>query len=170
MVKQGIKKCNIRYRSLTNTTTDILSKGKADLIYLGREMIADPEWPIKAFKGKDKEIRPCIFCNFGCFDRMMNGQDIRCSVNASIGCEFQDKVRKPSRKARLLIVGGGPAGLQAACFAEERGYEVHLVEKKNRLGGKLHAAGCPEGKEQLRELCNYLIGRADNLEVRVYLC
>ncbi|HOG18221.1 MAG TPA: NAD(P)/FAD-dependent oxidoreductase [Syntrophales bacterium] len=148
---------------------EILAKGKADLIYLGRELIADPDWPIKASEGRDDEIRPCIFCNLGCFDRMMNGQEIRCAVNAAVGCEFRDRRRKRSRKKRLLIVGGGPAGLQAACFAAERGYEVHLMEKTARLGGKLHVAARPEGKEQLQSLCSYLIGRIEELGVQVHL-
>lgn len=148
---------------------EILSKGQADLIYLGRELIADPEWPIKASEGRDKEIRPCIFCNVGCFDRMMNGQEIRCAVNAMVGHEFRDKMRRHSPMKRLLIIGGGAAGLQAACFAAERGYEVHLAEITDRLGGKLHVASCPEGKEQLHDLCDYLIGRIEKLGVRVYL-
>ena len=148
---------------------EVLSKGKADLVYLGRELIADPEWPIKASEGRDKEIRPCIFCNLGCFDRMMNGQDIRCAVNVAVGHEFRDKGKIHSQKKRLLIVGGGPAGLQTACFAAERGYEVHLTEKTNRLGGKLHVASHPDGKEQLRDLFTYLIGRIEKLGVQVYL-
>jgi 2,4-dienoyl-CoA reductase-like NADH-dependent reductase (Old Yellow Enzyme family)/thioredoxin reductase len=150
---------------------DILSKGQADIVYLGRELIADPEWPVKAAQGREKEIRPCIFCNLGCFDRMMNGQEIRCAVNATVGCEFRDKRKKHSHspQRRLLIVGGGPAGLQTACFAAERGYEVHLTEKTSRLGGKLYVASRPEGKEQLQDLCSYLIGRIAELGVRVSL-
>jgi 2,4-dienoyl-CoA reductase-like NADH-dependent reductase (Old Yellow Enzyme family)/thioredoxin reductase len=148
---------------------EILTKGKADLIYLGRELIADPEWPIKAAEGREQEIRPCIFCNLGCFDRMMNGQDIRCAVNATVGYESRDRVKKQSRKGRLLIVGGGPAGLQTACIAAERGYEIHLTEKTDRLGGKLHIASRPEGKEQLRDLCSYLIDRVERLGVQIHL-
>ena len=148
---------------------EILAKGQADLIYLGRELIADPEWPLKASEGRDGEIRPCIFCNLGCFDRMMIGQDIRCAVNAAVGYEFRDKRKKSARRERLLIVGGGPGGLQTACFAAERGYDVHLAEKTDRLGGKLPIAARPEGKETLQDLCTYLTDRIEKLGVRIYL-
>ncbi len=147
---------------------EVLSSGKADLVYLGRELIADPLWPAKAGGKVAEEIRPCIFCNRGCFDRMMVGDDLRCAVNPWVGRDQVALDAAPPDHKRVLIVGGGPAGAQAACLAAELGFEVHLVEKSDELGGKLDVAAIPEGKDVLKDFKNYLLARLGVLGVKVH--
>lgn len=148
---------------------EILNSEKADLVCLGRELIADPLWPLKAATDAANEIRPCIYCNRGCFDRMMAGEEIRCSVNPFVGMEYRNHSERLSSGRRLLVVGGGPAGMQVATVAAEYGYEVHLAEKSQQLGGKLQAASIPPGKEDLENWRLYLVDRINKLGVRVYL-
>lgn len=146
---------------------EVLTSGKADLIYLGRELIADPLWPAKAHWPDLGPIRPCIFCNRGCFDRMMVGDEIRCAVNPMVGRESASLDQNVPDGKRLLVVGGGPAGMQAAVLGAGYGYEVHLIEKSKNLGGKLHVAAIPEGKQGLKSYCDYLIQRINELGVHV---
>lgn len=146
---------------------EVLSSGMADLVYLGRELIADPFWPAKACGEEAGEIRPCIFCNRGCFDRMMQGDDIRCAVNPWVGRESHPDADNCSPGNRVLIVGGGPAGLQAACIAAECGFDVHLIEKTADIGGKLELASIPEGKSELNGLRKYLAERVKTLGVNI---
>lgn len=145
----------------------VLAAGKADHVYLGRELIADPLWPAKAAGEVPGEIRPCIYCNRGCFDRMMVGDSLRCAVNPWVGRESFRPGDKDLSGKRVLIVGGGPAGLQTACIAAEFGLEVHVVEKSGDVGGKLEVASVPEGKSELSRFRDYLVDRTRALGVRV---
>ncbi len=119
----------------------VLRDGKADFIALGRALIADPDWPRKVRAGQVKEIRPCLACNV-CRQRLFTSEPIRCAINAAAGKEASLGAIAPATvRKKVLIVGGGPAGLEAARIAGLRGHSVVLCEKTRRLGGMLNLAG-----------------------------
>ena len=116
-----------------------VSEGHADMVALGRQLIADPEWPRKVREGRADEIRPCIACNT-CVDGMREGDRIKCLVNPRAGREGQGRAGGADRARRILVVGGGPAGMEAARRLAERGHRVLLVERRRELGGQLRLA------------------------------
>jgi 2,4-dienoyl-CoA reductase-like NADH-dependent reductase (Old Yellow Enzyme family)/thioredoxin reductase len=146
---------------------EILRLKKADLIYLGREMIADPDWPTKARTGE--QIRECIYCNCGCFDRMMAGDEILCTVNYETGREGTLPVAPVTTPYQLLVVGGGPTGLTAAIVGAGLGLTVTLIDAAISLGGQLRPASVPAHKKELKALVSYLENKARSLGVKVLL-
>lgn len=139
---------------------EILAAGTADFVSFGRPLWADPEWPAKARAGRRAEIRPCIRCNDGCQERTApRAQAPLCSVNPRLGRETEPEPSPPHRRLRVAVVGGGPAGLEAAHRLTERGHRVTLFEKR-RLGGVLHEASAPPFKDDLRRYLAYLVDRA----------
>ncbi len=145
----------------------LLQEGKADLIAVGRGLIADPEWPKKAQEGRPETIRPCISCNQGCSDRMYFQQDISCTVNPSVGREGTFPVEPARKKKKVVILGGGPAGLEAARIAAMRGHEIHLYEKEKELGGQLNIASVPPAKEEIKKFKEFLLREIGKLPIRV---
>ncbi|NIO05608.1 MAG: FAD-dependent oxidoreductase, partial [Proteobacteria bacterium] len=135
---------------------EILQQGQADMVAMGRALIADPELPNKAKEGRMDEIRPCIFCN-ECIGRLYENWRVRCSVNPYVSEEGKPKAPPPEKKKRVLIIGGGPAGLMAANVAASRGHEVVLCEKNPDLGGRLHPASQPAFKTDIKPFINYLV-------------
>lgn len=123
----------------------ILADGDADLIAIGRGQIADPWWTRKVREGRPEEILHCISCNIGCADhRIRQGKPIRCTINPSILDNESYRDTKVSTPTKVVVVGGGLAGLEAASSAAEVGCDVTLLEKSNRLGGIIcHAAKLP---------------------------
>ena len=137
----------------------IVAEGKADLIWMGRALIADPYWPKKAQEGRVEEIRECISCGV-CADRIRHGEVMQCSANPEAGREAEMRIVPAERPRRLLVVGGGPAGLEAARVAAARGHRVILVERRHRFGGQLlYAAAAPHAVEMER-LAEYLAHEA----------
>jgi 2,4-dienoyl-CoA reductase-like NADH-dependent reductase (Old Yellow Enzyme family)/thioredoxin reductase len=137
---------------------EILSQGKADFVSLGRGLIADPEWPNKARRGQEKKIRKCISCNEGCIKRRaFMDLPIRCTVNAEVG-RMSRFLACPIRgnPKRVLVIGGGPGGMEAARISKLRGHDVTLWEKKKVLGGQLVFAGVPCFKRKLHWFLEYL--------------
>jgi len=154
---------------------DILSGGKADFIGMARPLIADPELPNKAKEGRFDDIRMCTACCY-CMDRphndirnMMNNFPILCSVNAQAGREGIYSIDKASSCKKVAIVGGGPAGMEAARVASLRGHKVTLYEKANKLGGLLNIATIAPHKEELLNLINYLSYQIENNGVQIKL-
>lgn len=145
----------------------LLEDGKADLIAIGRALIADPELPKKAFEGRIGEICPCIACNQGCNDRMYHQQDISCTVNPAVGRELSFPIVPAKKKKRVLILGGGPAGLQVARIAAMRGHIVQIYERDNELGGQLKIASVPPAKEDMEKLREFLVQEMGRLNVEV---
>lgn len=131
---------------------NILEKEQADLICMGRALLADPELPRKAAEGRLDDIRPCVACNHGCADQTATGPDMACSVNAVVGREEDWWIEKAEVLRRVLVVGGGAAGMEAARVAALRGHHVTLCEKQNTLGGQLVPASVPPHKEEVGSL------------------
>jgi NADH:flavin oxidoreductases, Old Yellow Enzyme family len=148
----------IRHPEFAN---QVLEDKKADFIFFGRSLLADPQWPNKARHDQVAEIRPCISCN-NCISNNFRGLGIRCTVNPFTGREsILDKENKVKRPARAIIVGGGPAGIQAALSLRRHGLEVTLYEKETRLGGFMNQAGTPPHKEQIHDWRDYLLKELD---------
>jgi 2,4-dienoyl-CoA reductase-like NADH-dependent reductase (Old Yellow Enzyme family)/thioredoxin reductase len=143
----------------------ILQKKSADLIAMGRALIADPELPRKARAGGN--VRPCIGCNQGCIDRLYNGLAITCLVNARVGREFQiPSLGKAPISKKIAVMGGGPAGLEFARVASERGHKVTLYEKERELGGRFRIASIPPKRSEINEFVEYLIRSIRSLGVK----
>jgi len=148
---------------------EILSRGDADFVALGRGLIADPDWVSKA--RTKKVVRKCIGCNSCVQYRSGYGWKLRCAVNAMAGREYrlvepEIAGKAPSLK-KILVVGGGPAGMEAARVAALRGHTVTLIEKKTALGGRLAAAGILEEKSKIRWLSEWLQGELAKLNVEI---
>jgi len=146
---------------------EILESGKADFISLGRPLFADPYWPQKAQEGKPEDIRPCIRCNDGCFYRSMGTyKAILCTVNVALGREDELSISPAKVSKKVAVVGGGPAGMEAARVCALSGHNVTLYEKR-QLGGNLIEASAPEFKPDLRRLLNYYTTQIDKLKIKV---
>ncbi|MHB0938618.1 MAG: FAD-dependent oxidoreductase [Armatimonadota bacterium] len=147
---------------------EVIHSGKADFVALGRLLLADPDWPVKAQEDRSEQIDTCIACNQGCISRLFENLDVWCTVNAECSRELQFAV-PPAMKRRVLVIGGGPAGLSAAKTAKERGHEVILCEELDHLGGQLPAAYAAPYRPGWRELLEYLEEEMARLQVDVRL-
>ncbi len=134
---------------------EILKTGQADLVNMGRPLIADPDLPVKAKEGKFDSIRRCIACNQGCFDMVFTLQDVHCTVNPLAGREYETEIAPAEKQRRILIIGGGPAGMETARLAALRGHQVTLWEKGSRLGGHLSYSAMPPGKHDFITFLEY---------------
>ena len=158
---------------------EILEKGLADIIGMGRPLIADPDLPNKAKQGDLRNIRKCIACNQGCIDRINktilpgknNGQDtaLTCFVNPSTGRENELLLKPANKRKKILIAGGGPAGMEAARIAAQRGHLVTLFEKSDKLGGQLKLAIKVPFKKEIKEEIDYLAYQMERLKVDTIL-
>lgn len=148
----------------------ILEQGKADLIAIGKGLLADPELPNKVDAGRLEDITPCIVC-MGCRDDLLSATvlGIRCEVNATLGREGEYKIALAKRPKKILVVGGGPAGMESARVATLRGHQVTLYEKEPRLGGQLIQATIPPHKDRLEPLSRYLETQVRKLGVKIVL-
>jgi len=147
----------------------ILRDGQADLIGFARGLIADPELPNKAREGRFDEINYCIACNQGCFDPIFEGKPQTCLVNARAGAERKRAIEPVSSRKKVMVIGGGPAGMEAARVAALRGHEVCLYEKNECLGGQLPLAAAPAGREEFLTFVRYLESQMKKLNVTVHM-
>ena len=144
----------------------ILQKPSADMVAMGRALLADTELPQKARAGGN--IRPCIGCNQWCIDRLYHGLAITCLVNARAGREVQfPAVEKAPISKRIAVIGSGPAGLEFARVAPERGHRVTLYEKERELGGRFRLASIPPKKSEVNEFVEYLTRAIRSLGVKI---
>jgi len=147
----------------------VLRDGKADLIAMGRPLLADPELPRKAAEGRLDDIRPCLCCNEACAGSSSHMWRVSCVVNPAVGKEREYEVEPAKKPKRVLVVGGGPAGMEAARVAALRGHDVTLYEKERSLGGQLIPASVPQFKQPIKELVEYLKNQIGKLGVKIEL-
>ena len=143
----------------------VLSLGRTDVVYMGRALLCDPDFPNKARTGRVEEIRPCIGCT-DCITHV-HGAQIRCTMNPYAGRETEIPAPAGAQK-KVLVIGGGPAGLQAAATAARRGHQVALWEAEDTLGGQMFLAGVPISKQDIAQGTQYLIrqARAAGVDIR----
>jgi 2,4-dienoyl-CoA reductase-like NADH-dependent reductase (Old Yellow Enzyme family)/thioredoxin reductase len=145
----------------------ILQEGKADLVAMGRALLADPELPRKIMEGRSDEVRKCIACDLGCSSRLYAGLHITCNVNPDVGKEREFRLTRAESVKEVLVVGGGLAGMEAARVAALRGHNVTICEKKSELGGQFILAAKPPHKEELQNILDYLRAQMSKLDVHV---
>ena len=146
----------------------VIESGMADIVAMGRPLLADPDWGTKIAAGKACDIRRCISCNKGCTDAIQNRQFRSCVLNAENGYENTRSIQPAAQKKKIAVLGGGPAGLEAARVAALRGHDVTLFEKTTSLGGQLNIACVPPRKEEMRRAAQDLIHAVCN--AGVHLC
>ena len=145
----------------------ILEEGRADLIAMGRALIADPELPNKAKEGNVEEIRTCIACQWCLYNVLSLNSTVTCAVNAQVGRERLFDLSPVNKPKKILVIGGGPAGMEAARVAAIRGHRVWLYESGPKLGGQLLLASMPPGTEEINNFTGYLESEVNRLGVKV---
>lgn len=149
---------------------EIIADGKADLVALGRSLLADPSWPAKARAGTPNRIRPCVGCCLGCIHTVLRLEPGGCVVNPDVGREYLLKEIEPAATPRrVLVVGAGPAGLAAARMAALRGHQVSVCDQAAAAGGALRLAALPPGRSDLAELIDYFVAQLEQLAVPLRL-
>lgn len=144
----------------------VLTEGKADLVAVGRGLIADPDWAKKAEEGHADDVRPCISCNT-CVDFVSRALEVKCTVNAGLGREYEFEIEPVQHPYRVIVAGAGPAGLEAARVAQSRGHHVTLIERDKRLGGKLHLSAAAPSKKEVNMFTDFLSHQVHKLGVDV---
>ncbi len=148
---------------------NILADGHADLVALGRALLADPHLPAKAREERLDEIVTCLSCNQGCFGRIAVHQDVTCVVNPATGRERELEIKPAAIRRRVMVVGGGPAGMEAARVAAVRGHDVTLYEGEPELGGQVRLAALPPTREELGDVIRNLTHQMERAGVKVVL-
>jgi pyruvate/2-oxoglutarate dehydrogenase complex dihydrolipoamide dehydrogenase (E3) component len=153
--------------TLPELAEEILEQGKGDFIGLGRPLWADPQWPRKVMEGRPEDVRPCIRCNDGCLARGDHqAKTIMCTVNPAICRSEEFKLTRAEKPKKIAVVGGGPAGMEAARVCALRGHEVTLYERR-KLGGALLEASVPEFKADIRNLIAYYSTLMGKMNIKV---
>ena len=147
---------------------EMIANGKADACMIGRANLCDPEFVNKAMEGRDEDIRPCIGC-LRCLNGIMFGKRVSCTMNPSFELENEDNVPLAEEKKNILVIGGGPAGMEAAYIAKKRGHHVVLCEKQSELGGLLRLAAVPIGKQDLARVIKFMRRRMEEADVEIRL-
>ena len=147
----------------------ILESNKADIIGLGRILLADPDWINKVKDNKSEDIRECICCNKGCTDNIQERKFLSCVLNAENGYEGTRKITEAETKKKVIVVGGGPAGLEAARVASLKGHNVTLFDENTSLGGQLNLACIPPRKNEIRRAIRFLTHSVTSQNVELKL-
>ncbi len=147
----------------------LLETGRADMVSMGRALHADPELPNKAAAGALEDIVPCIACNCGCIGSVVQGLHATCIVNPAAGREKEMTLVPAEERKKVLVAGGGPAGLEAARVAALRGHEVALYEKEQKLGGQVNLASVPPFMQEMGQLIKHLSTRVQKAGVQLEL-
>lgn len=147
----------------------VIAEGKADMVALGRGLLADPYWAVKVSAGRTEDIRPCIGCHDGCIWRFISGRPLSCAVNPACGREKQYQLGRADKPGKIVIAGGGVAGMEAARAAATRGHQVVLFEKGKALGGHLKEAAVPAFKSDVAALLDWYKNQLKKLGVVIKL-
>ncbi len=147
---------------------DILQKDEADLVVMGRALIADPELPLKSSEGRFEDIAPCIACGLGCSGRKF-GNELTCVVNPTVGKEIKMIITPAENPKKVMVIGAGPAGLEAARIAALRGHEVSVYEKDSKVGGQFSLAAVPPMKQELAKVPRYFATQLEKAGGRIHL-
>lgn len=135
---------------------EMIADGICDMVAMGRALIADPLFPEKARTGREQDIIHCVACGQGCFDNLMKMKAVECLCNPRAGYEQERVIKKTDKPLKVMVIGGGAAGMSAAIAAAERGHQVNLYERSGRLGGQLHLAGASPGRSEFLVLAQDL--------------
>lgn len=146
-----------------------LEDNQADMIGIGRGLLADAYWPKKAMAGEDDDIRPCICCHTGCLGRAFEGKILSCAVNPAVGKERLNEIKPALKSKKVLVVGGGIAGMEVARVATLRGHKATLYEKTGELGGHVIPGSKPEFKYDDRRLLEWYVGQMKKLGVEIHM-
>ena len=150
-----------------------LEEGVLDMVWLGRQLIADPDWPNKVRRAQLEDIRPCVACNDGCIGRLFTNKPIWCTVNPMTGFEHrwanEEALPRPAKSKKVLVVGAGPGGLETARICAIRGHQVSIVDKADRVGGAVNIAGVPSFKKRFRQLIEWYKRQLNKLGVEIQL-
>ncbi len=153
--------------NMPEVAEEVLRQGKADLVSVGRGLIADPYWPDKALKGETAKIRRCIACNQGCIEELVQEREVACLYNPEVGRE--EERQTATKRKKVWVVGGGPAGMEAAAVAASRGHHVDLFEQEGELGGQDLLAAVPPTKEEFLYIRDYLRDELERQSVPIHL-
>jgi 2,4-dienoyl-CoA reductase (NADPH2) len=151
------------------TIRELLTNNMCDMVAMARPLIADPSLPNKTQAGREREIVHCVACAQGCFDNIRKLKGVECLCNPRAGHEREARIERSALPLKVMVVGGGAAGMSAALAACERGHAVRLYEKSGQLGGQLFLAGAPTGREEFTELARDLQQQVAISTVRVVL-
>jgi len=147
----------------------VIATGRADIVSMGRALNADPEMPNKALEGRLDDVRPCVGCNEGCISAVMKGRPAGCIINTEAGKESENLSVPATQAKRVLVAGGGPAGLEAARMAAVRGHDVTLCERSEKLGGQVNIACVAPFKQELSQVVSYLSREVEKVGVKIEL-
>lgn len=148
---------------------EAIAGGQIDIMGMGRPLLADPELGNKFYEGRLDDVRPCICCHQGCLGRIFQGKDISCAVNPACGREKSYEIKPAEQKKKVLVVGGGLGGMEAARVCSLRGHEVDLYEKTGELGGVFVAAAAPDFKDDDKRLLAWYKKQMEELPVSVHM-
>ncbi len=147
----------------------ILQRNEADAIIMGRALLADQEWANKAKEGRFEDIAPCVGCGGGCIAGRESGRAMTCVINPTVGREKDLEIVPAENPKKVMIIGGGPGGLEAARVAALRGHQVTLYEKSSKTGGQLNLAAVPPMKQELTKWVRYLNTQVEKADAEIKL-
>lgn len=145
---------------------ELIANDKADICMMGRANLCDAEFVNKAMDGHVEDIRPCIGC-LRCLTGIMFGKRVSCTINPSLEIENEDTIKEAEEKKNILVIGSGPAGMEAAFVAHKRGHHVALCEKDDKLGGEMNLAAVPIAKQDLTLVIKYMAHKLEGVDVRL---
>ena len=147
---------------------EIVEQKKADLVALGRALLADPFFPRKMEQGNEKDIRICIACNQGCLENLFHQRSASCAINPRTGRENELRLDPAANPKKIVIIGGGPAGMETARISSIRGHTVSLIEASDQLGGQLQLACKAPHREEIKNYLDFLLDQMERLPVDVF--